>query len=301
LISPEWPRLDFAEWESTCDTLHMWTQIVGKTRKELAPLVNHWWNVVLYVTPRGLTTSAIPFRRETFEAEFDFIAHRLAVRTSEGTEHAIPLYPRPVADFYAEYMACLRSLGIEVTIHRKPDEFDDTTPFDQDRRHASYDTRHVESFRRILVNSDRIFKRFRSRFVGKCSPVHFFWGSFDLAVTRFSGRRAPLAKEADAITREAYSHQAISCGFWPGDRRFPHAAFYSYTAPAPAGLAQEPVKPGAAYWDKQLGEFILKYEDVRGSASPEEAVLEFCQSTYEAGARLAEWDRKELERGEVAG
>lgn len=296
MISTEWPTLPFLDWESTCDTLHMWTQIVGKTRLALTPLENHWWNVTLYVTPRGLTTSAIPFRHESFEVEFDFVAHKLAVRTSEGNEHSIPLYPRSVANFYSEYMACLRSLGIEVSFHRTPDEFDDKTPFDEDRHHASYDTRYVESFRRILINSDRILKQFRSRFLGKCSPVHFFWGSFDLAVSRFCGRRASLPKEADAMTREAYSHEVISCGFWPGDRRFKNAAFYSYTMPAPSGLDKEMVHPSTAHWDSQLGEFILKYDDVRTAESPDQAILDFCQSTYEAGAKLAQWDRDALER-----
>jgi hypothetical protein len=216
LTSPDWPPLPFSEWEGTCDTLHMWTQIVGKTRLALTPLENHWWNVPLYVTPRGLSTSPIPIRRETFEVEFDFLAHKLSVRTSRGEERSLDLFPRSVADFYAEYMAVLRSLGIEVKIRAIPDEFDDNTPFDKDQHHASYDAAHVENFRRILVNVDRIFKEFRSRFLGKCSPVHFFWGSFDLAVTRFSGRRAQLAPNADRITREAYSHEVISCGFWPG-------------------------------------------------------------------------------------
>ena len=201
-----------------------------------------------------------------------------------------------MADFYGEYMASLHSLGIEVSIHLTPDEFDDKTPFDQDQHHASYDTKHVENFRRILINSDRILKEFRSRFLGKSSPVHFFWGSFDLAVTRFSGRRASLPKDVDPLTREAYSHEVISCGFWPGDRRFPHAAFYSYTKPAPSGLEKEIVHPNAAYWDTQMGEFILKYDDVRTAPSPDQAILDFCQTTYEAGANLARWDRDALER-----
>lgn len=296
MISPEWPELSFPAWESTCDTLHMWTQIVGKTRLALAPLENHWWNVTLYVTPRGLTTSSIPYGRQTFEVEFDFVAHRLVVQSSEGAAAVIPLFARSVADFYAAYMACLRSLGIEVHIQRKPVEFDDLTPFDEDRHHASYDTRHVESFRRVLVNADRIFRTFRARFLGKSSPVHFFWGSFDLAVTRFSGRRAKLADNVDPLTREAYSHEAISCGFWPGDRRYKNAAFYSYTAPTPAGLDGEPVRPKTGGWNNQLGEYILNYDDVRSSASPEPDLLEFCQSTYEAGAKLAQWDRPALER-----
>jgi len=292
LISTEWPSLPFGEWEATCDTLHMWTQIVGKTRLALAPLENHWWNVPLYVTPRGLSTSAIPYGHETFEVEFDLVAHKLLVRTSKGAEHGIALFARSVADFYAEYMACLRSLGIELSIHRTPIEFDDTTPFDQDQHHASYDAPYVERFRRILVDTDRIFKQFRSHFLGKSSPVHFFWGSFDLAVTRFSGKPTPQPSDVDPITREAYSHEVISCGFWPGDRRFPHPAFYSYTKPAPAGLEKANVKPSAAYWDTQMGEFLLKYEDVH----TDQAILDFCQSTYEAGATLARWDRQSLER-----
>ena len=252
--------------------------------------------MTLYVTPRGLTSSPIPFRQTSFEVEFDFITHRLSIRTSEGQAHSIPLFPRSVADFYGEYMACLRSLGIEVSIHQTPDEFDDKTPFDQDQHHASYDAKQVESFRRIIINCDRVLKEFRSPFLGKCSPVHFFWGSFDLAVTRFSGRRAVLPKDADALTREAYSHECISCGFWPGDRRFPHAAFYSYTAPKPSGLDKESVLASAGYWDTQLGEFILRYDDVRTAQAPEKDILDFCQTTYEAGAKLAQWDRDALER-----
>ena len=297
MTSPDWPPLPYAEWESTLDTLHMWTQIVGKTRRELTPLVNHWWNVTLYVTPRGLTTSTIPFGREAFEVDFDFIAHRLLIETSKGDERSIELRPRAVADFYREYMSTLRSLGIEVKIHTMPDEFDDKLPFEQDTKHASYDRKYVESFRRILLSADRVFKEFRAPFLGKCSPVQFFWGSMDLAVTRFSGRRGSLPKGADAMTREAYSHEVSSCGFWPGDRRYKQAAFYSYTMPAPAGFEKEKVRPSAAHWDTQLGEFLLKYDDVRAADSPEKAVLDFCQSTYEAGANLAHWDRKTLERG----
>ena len=296
MISPEWPALPFSDWEETCDTLHMWTQIVGKTRLALTPLQNHWWNVTFYVTPRGLTTPPIPFRQISFEVEFDFVTHQLSIRTSEGQASIIPLYPRSVADFYTEYMACLGALGIEVTIHRTPDEFDDKTPFDQDQHHDSYDVKQIESFRRILINCDRVFKEFRSQFLGKSSPVHFFWGSFDLAVTRFSGRRAVLPKDADALTREGYSHECISCGFWPGNRTFSDPAFYSYTAPKPPGLDEESVLPSAGYWDKQLGEFILKYDDVRTAQMPEKDILNFCQTTYEAGARLAQWERDALER-----
>jgi len=287
----------YSEWESTRDTLHMWTQIVGKTRMALTPLENHWWNVALYVTPRGLTTSPIPWRDETFEIQFDFIAHRLLIDTSAGQNASMRLFPRSVADFYAEYTAMLASLGIEARIYRKPVEFDDTTPFDQDRHHASYDAPYVERFQRILVNSDLVFKQFRSRFLGKCSPVHFFWGSFDLAVTRFSGRRASPREGADPITYEAYSHEVTSCGFWPGDRRYEQAAFYAYSAPAPPGLERELVRPSAAHWDVSLNEFILNYQDARAAPSPGDAILDFCQSAYEAGANLAQWDRGNLERG----
>jgi hypothetical protein len=274
----------------------MWTQIVGKTRMALAPLENHWWNVPLYVTPRGLGTSPIPCGSGTFSIEFDLVAHQLLFHRSTGVQHCMRLFPRSVADFYAEYMATLKALGIDVHIYRKPVEFDDTTPFDQDQHHASYDTEYVDRFRRILVESDRVFKQFRARYVGKSSPVHFFWGSFDLAVTRFSGRAAPQKEGVDPVTREAYSHEVTSCGFWPGDRRFPNAAFYAYSAPAPPGLEKEPVRPAPAGWNTQLGEFVLKYEDARTAASPDQAILDFCQTAYEAGAKLAHWDRASLER-----
>jgi hypothetical protein len=274
----------------------MWSQIVGKTRLALTPLENHWWNVTLYVTPRGLTTSAIPYQQRSFEVEFDFLGHKLRINTSEGTAHSFALYPRSVADFYGEYMHALRSLGIEVTIHTTPEEFDDKTPFDQDQHHVSYDSKHVESFRRILINADFAMKDFRSRFTGKGSPVHFFWGSFDLNLSRFSGRRAPIREGMAAMMREAYSHEEISCGFWPGDRRFKDAAFYAYTVPAPEGLENQVVRPGSAYWNSELGEFILKYDEVRSTQSPKQTILDFCQSTYEAGATLAKWDRDSLER-----
>ncbi|HEY3824232.1 MAG TPA: DUF5996 family protein [Bryobacteraceae bacterium] len=290
---PDLPPLPFAEWEATCDTVHMWTQIVGKTRMTLSAPQNHWWHVPLYVTPHGLNTSAIPFGKRTFDVEFDFVAHQVAIRTSEGEGRSIPLYPRSVADFYSEYMACLRSLGIEVKFDLAPQEFDDPTPYDQDQRHASYDTQYMERFRRILVQTDQILKQFRSRYIGKCSPVHFFWGSFDLAVTRFNGERCPPPAQTNPIMAEAYSHQVISHGFWPGDRKFPHSSFYAYAVPAPAGFEKEPVHPGA--WDPKLGEFILKYEAIRKDANPEQGILGFCQSTYEAGAKLAQWDREALE------
>jgi hypothetical protein len=293
---PDWPALPFEEWENTRDTVHMWTQIVGKTRMVREPLINHWWNVTLYVTPVGLTTSSVPYRDKTFEIEFDFLSHGLQIVTSHGRRYVIPLYPRSVADFHAEYMSALHSLGIEVHIDLTPAECDDKTPHDQDQHHASYDKEYVDRFRRVLLQSDRVLKRFRAPFIGKCSPVHFFWGSFDLAVTRFSGRRAPEQPNMDHMMREGYSHEVSSCGFWPGDRRFKYPAFYAYTAPSPAGLADEPVRPQAAFWDKQLGEFILKYDDIRAVQSPEAAILEFFESTYEAGAKLAKWDRASLER-----
>ena len=292
--STDWPPLPFREWEATCDTVHMWTQIVGKTRMVLSPPQNHWWHVPLYVTPRGLTTSAIPLEDGSFDVDFDFLAHRLCVHTSAGEERSFPLIPRPVADFYQEYMTSLRSLGIEVEIDPTPAEFDDPTPYDRDRRHASYDRGAVERFHQILVRADRLLHQFRGRFLGKCSPVHFFWGSFDLAVTRFSGRRAPSLEGADPVTREAYSHEVSSCGFWPGDRRYPAAAFYAYHSPAPPGLEKAEVQPGG--WNAQLGEFLLPYDDVRAADSGDRAVLDFCQSAYEAGARLAGWDREALER-----
>jgi hypothetical protein len=292
----DWPPLRYAEWEQTCDTLHLWTQIVGKTRLALTPLVNHWWNVPLYVTPRGLATSAIPYHGRSFDIEFDLVDHLLRLRTNDGSVGVIALFPRSVADFYAEYRACLRSQGIEVSIWPRPVEFDDPTPFDEDRHHAAYDVPQVESFHRILVAADGALGRFRSRFLGKCSPVHFFWGSFDLAVSRFSGRRAPERPGVDRITHEAYSHEVSSCGFWPGDRRFPHAAFYAYTAPTPDGLGDAAVGPPPARWEPGLAEFVLRYEDVRGLPSPDAAILEFCQSSYEAGATLAGWNRVALER-----
>jgi len=296
----EWPSLVYSEWENTKDTLHMWTQIVGKTRMAKEPLINHWWNVPLYVTPTGLTTSSIPYRGLAFEIAFDFKSHQLRIETSTGEKRTIRLYVRSVADFYSEYLSTIDSLGIKVRINPVPAEFDDLTPYDQDHHHSAYDPVYVERFHRVLINTDHVFKLFRASFLGKCSPVHFFWGSFDLAVTRFCGRPAPVAPDIDAITREGYSHEVISCGFWPGDRRYKNAAFYSYTAPAPAGLSSESVRPDNARWDTKLGEFILNYDDVQNSQSPAAAIMEFCQSTYEAGAKLAQWDRAALERTAVA-
>ncbi len=290
------PALPLAEWQDTYATLHMWTQIVGKIRLGLTPLVSHWWNVTLYVTSRGLGTSPIPYGDGVFEIDFDFLEHDLVVRTSDGTRRHVPLVARSVADFHAELMAVLRALGIEVHLYGTPVEIPAPIPFAEDRTHAAYHPEHAHRLWRILVWADTVLKEFRGRFVGKCSPVHFFWGSFDLAVTRFSGRPAPERPGVDAMTREAYSHEAISAGFWPGGGDVKAPAFYSYTAPPPAGLDAEPIRPAAARWSPQLGEFVLSWDDVRASARPRETVLEFLQSTYEAGANLAAWDRSALER-----
>ena len=290
-----WPSLPVKDWQDTYATLHMWTQIVGKIRLTQTPLVNHYWNSVLYVTSRGLTTSVIPYGIRAFEIDFDFIDHRLLIRTDDGAIKSLALKPRSVADFYGELMDTLKSLSIEVHIHGKPDEVSDPIPFAEDHKHASYEAEYANRVWRILVQADRVFKQFRSRFIGKCSPVHFFWGSFDLAVTRFSGRRAPERAGADAITREAYSHEVISHGFWPGGGAVESPLFYSYTAPAPEGLDKEPIHPGR--YSTDLSEFILPYDEIRQSTSPDELLLEFMQSSYEAGARLAKWDRAALERG----
>jgi len=289
LSDASWPALPFKDWEATCDTLHMWTQIAGKTRMTLSPPLNQWWHVTFLVSPRGLATRSIPFGSMTFDIEFDLVSHHARIRTSQGMERAIPLYPRPVADFYTEFMACLRALGIEVKFALKPDEFDDPTPYDEDRHHASYDMEAVERFRRALVSVDRVLERFRARFQGKSSPVHFFWGSFDLAVTRFCGRPAPERPGADRVTRLAYSHECISCGWWPGDRRYPKPAFYAYASPAPAGLDKQP------HFNAQMGEFILDYDEARSAPSPEGRILDFCQNIYAAAADLAGWDRKALD------
>ena len=290
-----WPSLPLEEWKDTYATLHLWTQIVGKVRLTLSPKVNHWWQVPLYVTPRGLTTTAIPYKARSFEIDFDFLDHQLIIKTSDGVTKTIPLVPRSVADFYRELMATLRSLQIEVEIHTKPDEVPNPIPFEEDHEHASYDPEYANRFWRILVQADRVFKEFRSRFIGKCSPVHFFWGSFDLAVSRFSGRPAPGRPGADAITREAYSHEVISHGFWPGGNGV-EAAFYSYTAPAPDGLDKAQIRPAKAFYSSEMSEFLFMYDDMRQADSPDEALLDFCQSTYEAGADLAKWDRASLER-----
>jgi len=293
-----WPALPLGSWQDTYATLHMYTQIVGKIRMRLTPLVNHWWNVPLYVTARGLTTSCIPYGDRSFELQFDFVRHQLILETTDDLVKTLALEPRAVADFYNECFAMLRSADISVRIWPMPVEIPDPVRFDQDRQHSSYDPEAVRKFWRILLSVVAVFHQFRSRFIGKCSPVHFFWGSFDLAVTRFSGRKAPPREGADAITREAYSHEVSSVGFWPG-AGFRGPAFYSYMAPVPQGFTQAKVLPAAAYFDSTLGEFVLMYDDVRAAASPTEALLAFCQSTYEAGAGAAKWDRASLERADA--
>jgi hypothetical protein len=291
-----WPELPLEAWRDTYETLHLWTQIVGKVRTALSPPVNHWWHSTLYVTPRGLTTSSIPYGQRAFEVSFDFIDHALLIQTSDGTRQELGLFPRSVAEFYHEFMGALRALGITVTINTLPQEVANPIHCDQDDVHASYDAAFAQRWWRILLQTNRILGEFRGRFIGKCSPVHFFWGSFDLAVTRFSGRRAPPRPGADAVTREAYSHEVISCGFWPGGGQVPQAAFYAYAAPAPPGLASVPIRPTAARYDQEAGEFFLPYADVRAAADPDGLLLDFLQSTYEAAATLARWDRAALER-----
>ncbi|HEX4809833.1 MAG TPA: DUF5996 family protein [Bryobacteraceae bacterium] len=291
-----WPALPWEEWKDTATTLHMWMQIVGKTRLALTPRENHWWNVPLYVTPRGLSTWSIPYHDDLFDVEFDFLDHRLHVRMTSGESKSIALRPQSVAAFYEEYRDLLRSFDIDAKINPKPVEIAGPIPFPEDHQHASYEKDSVYRFWRILQRSDTLFKRFRARFLGKSSPVHFFWGSFDLAVTRFSGRPAPPRPGADAITREAYSHEVISAGFWPGNGGFGAPAFYCYAAPQPPGFEKEQVRPAQAFYSDELKEYILKYDDVRRANAPDDAVLEFLESTYEAGANLAGWDRTALER-----
>ncbi|MGA2213933.1 MAG: DUF5996 family protein [Bryobacteraceae bacterium] len=289
-----WPELPLAAWQNTYDTLHMWTQIVGKIRMTLTPLINHYWNATLYVSARGLTTSAIPYPRGIFEMEFDFIGHQLVIRTSEGEVRTLELGPRTVADFYAEVMSTLAALKIEVQIHAHPDEVANPIPFAEDRTHKSYDREYVDRFRRLLISVDKALKNLRTRFIGKCSPVHFFWGSFDIAVTRFSGRLAP--ERPDPMMQEAYSHEVSSAGFWPGGGDIKGPAFYSYTTPEPAGFKTYSVLPKQARYDTNIGEFLLMYDEIRGAVSPESELMDFLQTTYEAGANLAKWDRAALER-----
>ena len=294
-----WPELTYKDWRETAATLQLWVQIVGKVRLSLTPWVNHSWQVPLYVTARGLGTSPIPVGSELLEIEFDFIGHRLLARTSRGEERTLELKAQTVADFYFRVMQLLRELGVPVSIYELPAELPQPIRFSADRVHGAYDPAVVHRFWRVLVQVDRVLKLFRTAFLGKVSPVHFFWGSFDLAVTRFSGRSAPVHPGGvpglpDAVVREAYSHEVSSAGFWPGSDSFPQAAFYSYAYPEPAGFRERPVAPGA-YYDLTLGEFILPYDTVRSAPEPETLLLDFLSTTYAAAADAGEWDRAALE------
>jgi Family of unknown function (DUF5996) len=300
-----WPPLPFAEWKDTAATLHMWTQIVGKIRLALSPWTNHSWHVTLYVTSRGLTTSPIPHDSDTFEIQFDFTDHQLLIDKSDGARRTIQLKPQPVAEFYRNLMKKLSDLELAVTIHTTPNEIENPIPFDQDEEHRSYDREYANRFWRVLVQSDRVFKEFRSRFCGKCSPVHFFWGSFDLAVTRFSGRPAPphpggVPHLPDEITREAYSQEVSSLGFWPGNAAAQTPVFYSYAYPEPPGFAQAKIQPDAAFYETKLREFILPYDAVRTAENPDEVLLDFAQSAYDAASKLGKWDREALEEKKPA-
>jgi hypothetical protein len=296
----EWPALPLEAWKNTRDTLHMWTQIVGKIRLKLAPPVNHWWHVPLYLTSRGLTTTPIPTDDRTFDVTFDFIDHLLLVQTSDERKEVIPLRPRSVADFYRELMATLARLAIDVKIWTRPSEVPDPIRFEEDRQHASYDAASANRFWRVLLAADAILKEFRGRFVGKASPVHFFWGGFDLAVTRFSGRRASDRVGADAITREGYSHEVSSCGLWFGSGSLTGPAFYAYAAPEPPAFKEARIRPAQAFYSPEFSNFLLLYDDLRAAADPRATLLDFLQSTYEAAAILGQWDRQSLERAAVA-
>jgi hypothetical protein len=295
-----WPTLPLNEWQDTYTTLHRWMQIIGKIRLALAPMVNHWWHVTLYVTARGLTSSPIPYGTRSFQIDFDFLAHQLQIETADGARRSVPLVPRSVADFYQEIMSALRSLGINVTIWTTPVEVDDRTPFDQDRHHAAYDPDSAQRCWRILVQTDRVLKTFRSGFLGKVSPVHFFWGAFDLAVTRFSGRPAPMhpgaPNVAKFVAREAYSQEVSSCGFWPGGGIIEMPVFYAYAYAEPKGFKDYAIRPKEAFYSEPLREFLLPYEAVRTASSPDQVLLGFLQSTYEAAANLGHWPRPALER-----
>jgi len=295
--SERWPALPLANWKDTCATLHMWTQIVGKVRLALCPNLSHWWSTALYVTARGLSTSAIPYDKGIFEVHFDLIHHALEIQTSLGESRSFRLVPRTVAAFHQEFMSALHSLGINAKIWEMPVEVPRPVRFTLDETHSSYDPEYAHRFWQVLATVTPIFEKFRAGFLGKSSPVHFFWGSFDLAVSRFSGRRAPVRANVDSITKEGYSHEVISVGFWPGDGEIiTDAAFYAYAAPESPGFKDSLVQPARAFYSPQKSEFFLMYDDVRLSNSPERDLLAFCQSTYGAAANLAHWDRAELER-----
>ena len=296
-----WPELPYSAWRETCETLHLWTQIVGKIRIARTPWLNHSWHATLYVTSRGLTTSPIPHDSRSFEMEFDFITHALIIHLSDGASRRIPLEPRTVADFYATVMSALDELGIPVAIRDYPCEIAGARRFSEDHLHSAYDREYAQRFWRALVQIDRVFKQFRAGFLGKGSPVHFFWGSFDLAVTRFSGRTAPLFSGkvpgvAPPVMQEAYSHEVSSAGFWPGGNGIDYPAFYAYAYPTPPRFKSCPVQPEAAAFNESLGEFLLPYDEVRQASDPDAALLAFLQSTYEAAAETAKWDRAALER-----
>ncbi|HEX7152001.1 MAG TPA: DUF5996 family protein [Thermoanaerobaculia bacterium] len=297
-----WPSLPLDDWKPTLLTLHRWTQLAGKIRMTLSPKVNHWWHVPLYVSTRGLTTSPIPCGPRTFHIDFDFLAHKLDIATSDGGVRTIALTPKSVAEFYREVMDALLALGLEVKIYTTPVEVEDTTPFEEDTHHASYDAEAVHRFWHVLRHSERVLQQFRSKFIGKCSPVHFFWGSFDLAVTRFSGRTAPrhpgAPGVADVITTEAYSHEVSSAGWWPGGGAIDEPAYYSYAYPEPAGYGAFPVRPAGAFYSNDLREFVLPYEKVRTAESPDGALMDFLDSTYDAAAVSGGWDRAALEKPE---
>lgn len=295
-----WPELPYEAWQDTYATLHMWTQIVGKIRLTQTPWLNHSWHVVLYLSPRGLTTSPIPYGDRSFQLEFDFIDHALVISTGDGAVKSIGLYPRTVADFYAELMRTLAELGIEIRINDMPNELPDPIRFRQDRTHASYDAEFAARHWRLLARIEPVLFQFRTAFIGKSSPVHFFWGSFDLAVTRFSGRRAPLHPGGvphlpDAVAQEAYSHEVSSAGFWPGNEIIPYPAFYAYAYPEPAGFAQAAIRPGEAFYSDDLHEYVLPYDAARNAENPERALMDFLMSTYDAAAVLAKWDRAALD------
>jgi hypothetical protein len=291
-----WPALPLDSWRETYDTLHMWTQVVGKVKLELCPFLNEWWEVPLQLTARGLTTSTIPFTRGAFEVDFDFVDHNLYICTSDGALKALPLIPRSVADFYAEFMTALRTLGINVNLNTKPQQFKDPIPFEEDGGHAAYDPVYVNRWWSILTRVGVVMEQYRSGFVGKSSPVQFYWGDFDLCVTRFSGKPAEPPKGANRRGRFTEDQENITSGFWPGDVKLPKPAFYSYTYPAPPGFKTASVRPTAARFDAKLGEFALDYDDVRRSSAPEKMILDFLQSAYEAGTTLARWDRAALEK-----
>jgi hypothetical protein len=306
MTHPEWPALPYEAWKDTYETLHMWTQIVGKVRLARMPWLNHCWQVTYYPSARGLSTGAMPYDGEHLQIDFDFLAHELIVQTSRGERRGIALAPRSVADFYRAVMEALTAVGMPVQIYPKPSEVQSQIPFDTDTIHRAYDADYAQRCWRILCSTADVFRRFRSRFYGKASPVHFFWGSFDLAVTRFSGRAAPphpggVPNLPDRVTRDAYSHEVSSCGFWPGGAPAPYPLFYSYAYPEPDGFGAAPLQPSAARYDPTLHEFVLPYADVSQAEAPEEMLLAFLQSTYEAAANLARWDRRALDVPPVGG